>query len=133
MGATAPKQAHSLGNRIANGLVVAFFVAGAIGTVGTAIDSKLRAMSEADKRVIAATVHADSIELLQKGPSSLNNCTVTINGRFTYQAGTIQLFAFLPLREFALEDGERFDTRRYKVGSVQLDCDGISRSIKPQR
>jgi hypothetical protein len=99
---------------------------------GHFVANEWRAMTGADTRVIHAHVLPDSIELLQQGPDSLNRCVVFINERFFYRAGTVEPVTMLPLREFALESGERFEPRRFKVQQIRLDCEALSRSIEPQ-
>jgi hypothetical protein len=102
--------------------------------LGHALANTLRSMIDADQRVIIATAGNDSVGIVQRGPDTLTNCTVTVNEDFAYRAGDIspEFAAIFPLREFALDNGLRFDTHRYKVQQVRLRCDGLSRSIEPQ-
>jgi hypothetical protein len=97
-----------------------------------ALSHKLDAMAGTDTRQIEIAVAGDQLAMSQKSDKPLKDCTVAINGSFVYQVPTINPWGdSLPLREFALTSGERFDPHRYKVNVVRLDCEGISRTMRP--
>jgi len=97
----------------------------------TYAEPKVRALLGADQRAISIVVESDDVLFWQQyNNRPLKDCTLTIDESFVLHVASLGQSETLPLREFARADGERFNSGRYKVQSVQVACTGISRTVK---